>query len=111
LNGYQFGLISCGKPLGQGVQYNSFAVMLTSPTSATTSGSVVQYYAAGTLHGTFHLNSTIMSANDIIDHGTSTIVGGTGAYKGATGEAQISCVTTDGAVHHNCSIKLRLHLP
>jgi hypothetical protein len=103
--GGEFGTVSCGKPLGGGVQRDSFTV----PASGDTMAKYTLYFPTGTLHGTYDLTPQSSSLNFLATEwtGTMKVVGGTGAFKGATGTGTMVCRTLDG-IHSACTDKLHV---
>lgn len=111
-DGNQAGSVSCGKPLGSGVQTLSFS----SDAGGDLSGSWQQYFDTGTVYGVYALTPassgppTASSFATAGYTGTITLKAGAGVDKGDTGTGTLSCTTSDG-VHYACTETLRLVLP
>jgi hypothetical protein len=103
--GDEYGTASCGKLLGSGVQRDSFTV----PASGDTIARFELYFPTGTVHGTYDLTPQAGSFNFLETDwtGKMKVLGGTGAYKGATGTGTMACKTLDG-VHTTCTDRLKL---
>jgi hypothetical protein len=104
--GTEFGTGSCGQPLGNGVQHDSFTV----PASGDTLAKYTLYFKTGTLSGRYDLTPTGGTSQNFLETdwtGTMKVTGGTGAFKGATGTGTMVCKTMDG-VHSTCTDKLRV---
>ncbi len=111
-DGKQYGPVRCG-PLGLGVEEDTFTLQ----DSGDTTGTFVQFFGSGTIHGTFDLTpsddqppsdtGTFATTNFT---GTSKVLGGTGAYRDATGAGTLTCTTPDG-IHTTCTEKLKLTTP
>lgn len=104
--GAEYGTAVCGKVLGRGVQADTFNVPLTGNVLS----SYTMYFPTGTIHGKYVLTPqegsfTNFEESDYL--GTWTIVGGTGAYKGAKGTGTSTCTTLDG-IHTTCTDHLKL---
>jgi hypothetical protein len=104
-NGNQFGLVGCGRPFGRGVQSDSFQTS-SSSAGAKVSGPYTEYFAAGTIRGRFNLPFKSSGGTSLTFNGTYSVVGGTGAYKGARASGKLSCSSPDLGVHVNCAGKL-----
>lgn len=106
-SGADFGLVNCGKPFGSGVQYDTFKETFTSKTSGSVSGPVTDYFATGTVHGTYTLAIKVTGATSATFTGTARFTGGTGAFKHVAGSTKLSCSSSDG-VHTSCTGTLAL---
>ncbi len=111
-DGKQYGPVRCG-PLGLGVEEDVFSLQ----DSGDSAGTFVQFFGAGTIHGTFDItpsdnqppsDTNTFAATNFT--GTSKILGGTGAYHGATGSVELTCTTQDG-IHTSCTDKVKLTIP
>ena len=103
--GSEYGTASCAKPLGGGIQRDSFSV----PASGDTVAKYTLYFRTGTLSGTYDLTPTGESQNFLETDwtGAMKVTGGTGAFKGAKGVGTMACKTMDG-IHTTCTDKLRV---
>jgi hypothetical protein len=111
-DGTQYGPVRCG-PLGRGVEVDTFSLQDTGDLA----GTFVQYFGAGTLHGTFDLTpSDNQQPSDTGTFamasytGTGKVLGGTGVDKNATGSDTLTCSSPDG-IQMSCTIQLKLKLP
>ena len=95
--GTQFGYVSCGSPLGKGVQADTYTLTPKSATTGTVAGPFTEYFATGTITGKFSLN---VSGTKFT--GTYTVTSGTAAFKGAGATGPLDCTTPD-AVHISCT--------
>jgi hypothetical protein len=111
-SGVQGGAVVCGKPLGRGVEAETF--------STANSGDLVgkwqQWFNTGTVYGAFTLTPsdsqppTSQSFSAASYTGTYTIKGGTGTDSKATGKGTLKCTTKD-SVHFACKESGRVVLP
>lgn len=104
--GTEYGTGNCGKPLGGGVQRDSFTV----PASGDTVAKYTLYFHTGTVSGTYDLTPAGGSSQNFLETdwtGTMKVTGGTGAFKGAKGVGTMACTTMDG-IHSTCTDKLRV---
>lgn len=101
--GAQFGLVSCGKPFGSGVQEDAY----TAGTKGV-SGPYKEFFNAGTISGKYSLTFTPHSPTNISYNGTYSVLRGTGAYAHTRGAGTLTCSTPDGGVHISCTGKLTL---
>ncbi len=107
--GTQFGFAGCGAPLSRGVEHDTFSL----ETSGNLTGIYQQWYGAGSVFGTYTLapsagqppSSTTFTAESYT--GTSTVHGGSGLLKGASGKATLTCSTLEAA-HYSCTDNLTL---
>lgn len=110
-SGNMLGSAACGKLLGSGMADAAFALQDTGDLT----GKLKLYFGTGSLKGTFDLtpgDSTMPTPGtfETQDYtGTAVIAGGTGAYKGVTGTATLSCTSPD-SVHLACTEKFKLTL-
>ena len=110
-DGEQYKAIRCPPPgtFGPGVEADTFTV----PDSGDTVGSYVQYFGAGSIHGTFDLvpQPQVLSPTSFENDswvGKVNVTGGTGVYAGAKGKnGTLNCTSPD-TVHLTCSEKLKL---
>lgn len=104
-SGDEYGMASCGKMLGGGVQRDAFNV----PVSGDTLASYTLYFGTGTLHGTYDLTPQTTGLNfySTTWMGTLKVMGGTGSFKGYKGTGTMACVSNDG-IHTTCTDKLKL---
>jgi hypothetical protein len=112
--GSQYGPLRCPTAtFGSGVEAASFTV----PDSGDTVGKYTQYFAGGTVHGTFNLvpqegqpiSTTTFTMTSWI--GTVTVTGGTGTYSGISGvkgkkNAGVMKCTSNDTVHLICTEKV-----
>ena len=92
----EFALLSCGSPLGKGVQHNSATVSAnTERTAGTFSGTVKLFFDEGALRGTYRTKFTVANATVTYD-GTIKITSATGDFAGVKGSAAITGTSTDG---------------
>jgi hypothetical protein len=103
--GSEYGPVNCGGPLGNGVLSDSFTV----PASGDTVAKYTMFLHTGTVHGTYDITPQPGSLNFLETDWTGTlkVLGGTGAYKGATGTGTMKCKTLDG-IHTTCTDKLKV---
>jgi hypothetical protein len=111
-SGRQYGSLKCGS-LGSGVEVDDFALQDTGDLSGTN----VQYFGKGTIHGTFDLtpddNQQPSDPNAFATNsytGTAKILGGTGAFANATGKGTFTCTTPD-SIHMTCTEQVTLKIP
>lgn len=108
-NGAQFGAAQCHKPLGNGVQADTFNLMA----SGNLQGKYKQYFDLGSLSGSYTLTPVGGSPPSPSTFSTESYTGkaristGTGTYQGARGTGTVSCSSVDG-VHFTCTEKIRL---
>jgi hypothetical protein len=107
LTGQDVGPVSCPKPFGSGLQWDSFTVTPTTATTGKVSGPYKEWFNTGTLHGVFSL-SFAPSSTGIVYTGKVTIAGGTGAFSHIKGKGKLSCKSTDGGIHTDCTASLSL---
>jgi len=103
-----FGQADCLRPLGKGVQFNSYSVTPSSPTTGAITGTFKNYYDTGTTKGTFQLTFTATSLTDITYAGTVRVRSETGAFRRVRGSGTIECSTTDGGAHKICHAETAL---
>jgi hypothetical protein len=103
--GSEYGIASCGKLLGVGVQADTFTVA----DSGNTVARYALFFPTGAIHGSYVLTPQETAFNFLeVDYtGTITIKGGTGAFQGMSGTGKMTCVTLDG-IHTTCRLKLKL---
>ena len=106
LKGEDVGLVSCGKPFGNGIQWVQYTETVSSTEAVTAHGPLKAWSDTGTVHGTYKLAGKLVGLTGSLA-GTSKITGGTGAFKGAKGTGTQSCTTTDGGMTLNCKFTLR----
>ncbi len=111
--GSQYGSIRCPTAtFGPGVEADSFTV----PLSGDTVGKYTQYFADGSIHGTFDLtpqegqpiSTTTFTSSSWV--GTLTVSGGTGVYSGIKSKKNagvMKCLTVD-SVHLTCTEKVKV---
>jgi hypothetical protein len=107
-SGTQFGTTACGKPLGAGVEQDSF----TLDDAGDLTGPYQQWFNTGSVKGKY-----VLSPNDNVSpsatfsqasySGTIKVTGGTGAFNKASGTGMLTCATQDSA-HYTCTEKLKL---
>lgn len=103
----EFATLSCGRPLGKGVQHNRATVTANAQrTEGTFSGSIKLYFNEGALRGTFRTRFTVQNATASYD-GTIRITSGTGDLRGVRGSGTIRGTSTDGLT---ASLRERLRL-
>lgn len=107
-SGSHFGFARCPAPFGKGVQYNTYTVTPSSPTSGSIAGKFKNYYNTGTAHGTFALTFSATSPANVTYTGTVTYTGGTGAFTHIKGSGTVTCTTTDGGAHKSCVVDSKL---
>ena len=107
-SGIHFGFVTCPKPFGGGLHYNSYTVTPTGPGQGTISASFKNYYNRGTTTGTAELAFQATSPMDIAYTGTVTYTRGTGRFKHVRGSATIQCTTSDGGAHKSCTVNSTL---
>ena len=102
-SGNLYGSVSCAKALGAGLFGATFALQ----DSGDLTGKFKQFFGTGSLKGSFDLtpgDSQPPSPGSFESQdytGTATVAGGTGAYKGVTGTATLTCNSPD-SVHMSC---------
>jgi hypothetical protein len=106
-SGTDFGLLACGKPLGNGVLDHKFKETPTSQTTGTINASFKWFFDQGTVHGTLELAATFTGPTSLKFKGTATYTGGTGAFKHVAGSGKISCTSSDD-VHLTCTATSKL---
>jgi hypothetical protein len=100
-SGFAFGLLNCSKPLGQGLQYNTFNESVSNQ-QVKLSGTFKDYFDGGAIHATFSVSGT-PSIGQITFSGPLRITRGTGAYKNAKGRGTSMCTTRDGGETYTCT--------
>jgi hypothetical protein len=86
-----FGTITCGKPLGDGLEHDT-----STGVPGSFSGPIEQFFKQGSLVGTTAISYTRDATTGLISYaGTITITDGTGRYRGATGTATVTGTSTD----------------
>lgn len=80
-------------------------------------GKLQQWFATGSLYGTFKLTASSASApptstsfGKAAYSGTVTLMGASGQLKGVTGSGKLTCTTPD-SLHYTCIEKLKLSEP
>ena len=112
-DGSQYGTASC-PGTGRGVQSDTY----TTDDAGDVSGPYTQWFKGGTLAGKYDLiptgggqpsagNNSFGAQNYA---GALIVTGGSGAWKGATGKAKLTCATADG-VHLKCTESLKVTTP
>ena len=107
-SGSHFGFARCPAPFGKGVQYNTYTVTPSSPTSGSIAGKFKNYYNTGTARGTFALTFSATSPANVTYTGTVTYTGGTGALRHVKGTGTVACTTTDGGANKSCVVNSKL---
>ena len=106
----EFGPLSCGAPLGKGVQHNRASVTRnTDATKGSFSGTIKLYLNTGTVRGTYKSQYTVQNATVSYD-GTIKISSGTGEFKGVTGTGTLTGSSTN-AINSALREKLALTFP
>ena len=86
--GTEYGTAACAKPLGQGVQADSFTI----DDSGDNVANFRLYFDTGTLHGSYDLSRrrvrSTMNFLEVDYLGTLTVKGGTGAFAGSRERAR-----------------------
>jgi hypothetical protein len=107
--GHDFGIVTCPKPYGQGVQSDSFTVTPNAPpTTGKVKGPYKWFFDEGTVHGPYHLTYSVISPTAVTYTGTAQIAGGTGAFKHTKGSVKLNCSSNDGGIHTTCTGKVTL---
>lgn len=92
----EFANLSCGTPLGKGVQHNSATVSGNAErTQGTFTGNVRLFFNEGALRGTYRTPYTVASGT-VTYNGTLKITSGTGDFKGVKGTGTIKGTSSDG---------------
>jgi hypothetical protein len=111
--GVQYGSINCGRRLGQGVEWTSFAI----PDDGDTVGVYKAYFDSGTIRGAFDLTpeegslgATGTGFTSVDYTGTVRLLGGTGAFAHVKGKGTSACNSPDG-VHLTCTERLKISDP
>lgn len=92
----EFALLSCGSPLGKGVQHNSATVTSNAErTSGSFSGSARLFFNEGALRGTYKTTFAVASGK-VTYTGTLKITSGTGDFGGVKGTGTIKGTSSDG---------------
>jgi hypothetical protein len=112
--GSQLGTARCAGPIGHGLESDTF----TTDDSGDVLAPYTEWFKGGTLAGSYKLVSTGGSQPSAGNNtfgaqsytGTLTVTGGSGAYEGATGKANLVCSTVDG-VHLTCTESLTVTTP
>ena len=92
----EFANLSCGTPLGKGVQHNSATVASNAErTSGSFSGNVRLFFNEGALRGTYRTTFSVASGA-VAYTGTIKVTSGTGDHKGVKGTGTIRGTSTDG---------------
>ncbi len=109
--GVNYGMSRCPTPLRVGTARQTFS----ESAAGHLTGKLQQWFAAGTVYGTYHLSETVTagpptptSFGSARFYGTVTITGASGALRGASGTGTMSCHTLD-SVHYTCTERLHLH--
>jgi hypothetical protein len=105
-SGTKVGTVTCGKLLGTGLAEMAFTI----PDSGNLVGTTKQYFALGSMHGSYVLVPDQTDSNSFTASsytGTLIIKGGTGAYQLAKGTGTLKCTSSD-SVHLNCVEHLKL---
>jgi hypothetical protein len=106
LKGEAVGLTKCGAPFGAGIQWTQYTETLSATGAVTAKGPTKAWSDLGSVHGTYKLAGKLVGMVANLK-GTSTITGGTGAYKGARGSGTLACTTKDTGVTYSCTFTLR----
>jgi len=92
----EFANLSCGTPLGKGVQHNSATVSSNAErTSGSFSGNARFFFNEGALRGTYKTTFSIASGS-VSYTGTIKVSSGTGDFKGVKGTGTIKGSSSDG---------------
>jgi hypothetical protein len=92
----EFALLSCGRPLGKGVQHNSATVASNAErTSGSFSGRTRLFLYDGALRGTYKTTFAV-AGGKVTYTGTMKITSGTGDYARVKGTGTIRGTSTDG---------------
>jgi hypothetical protein len=102
LTGMDFGNLTCGGKVGNGVQRDTYNETLTPPNKATAAGTFKQFFNTGTVHGTYSVSGTLTGTSGTFS-GTAKVAGGTGAFKNAAGKGTLKCTTNDGGKTITCT--------
>jgi hypothetical protein len=113
-SGSQSGSAKCPGPLGGGVQTDTFST----DDGGDVTGPYTQWFKGGTLAGQYKLIPTgggqPSAGNNSFGaqsySGSLIVASGTGAWRGATGKAKLTCATADG-VHLVCTESLTVTTP
>ena len=106
----EFATLSCGRPLGKGVQHNRATVSANAErTQGTFSGSIKFFFNEGALRGTFRTRFTVQNAT-VAYNGTIKITSGTGDHRGVKGKGTIRGTSKDGLTS-SLTEKLTLTFP
>lgn len=103
-----FGLVSCPRPLGDGLHYGSSTMTPTGPRQGTVAVSFKKYFDRGTISGTVAGTLAAASPMNIIYNGTVTMTGGTGRFKHVSASGRLACTSADGGARKSCTVNLRL---
>jgi len=92
----EFALLSCGRPLGKGVQHNSSTVASNAQrTSGSFTGRTRLFLNEGALRGTYKTTFAV-AGGKVTYTGTMKITSGTGAFARVKGSGTITGTSTDG---------------
>jgi hypothetical protein len=106
----EFANLSCGSPLGKGVQHNSATVSANADrTSGSFSGNVRLFFDEGALRGTYKTSFDVTTGTVSYD-GKIKLSSGTGDFKGVKGSGTIKGSSKDGLTS-SLTEKLTLTLP
>jgi hypothetical protein len=106
--GHDAGNVTCGPPLGRGVNVGRFTIAPQTSTTGTATSHWKFFFNTGTVHGTVKVRYTATSATQITYTGTGPIVGGTGTLSNAAGTSKVRCSSNDGGIHTLCNVKFNL---
>jgi hypothetical protein len=106
----EFAMLTCGQPLGKGVQHNSSTVNANAErTSGSFSGNVRLFFNEGALRGTYRTTFSIAGGR-VSYSGTMKITSATGEFKGVKGTGTIRGSSSDGLTS-SLTEKLTLTFP
>jgi hypothetical protein len=106
----EFAILTCGSPLGNGLQQNTASVSRNAQsTEGTFEGPIKLFFATGSLRGTYEADFTVQGSA-VRYEGTMKITSGTGDFHGVTGTGTIKGTSSDG-LRSSLTEKLTLTFP
>jgi hypothetical protein len=108
-NAEDFGVLKCSGAFGGGVQHNTGRLTPTSETEGTLKGQSTLFFENGSVRASFTIAYELDGAT-INYGGAAKITGGTGAFKGITGSADLQGSSNDGGTHGSMTEKITYSL-